>query len=166
MKPTDLLRKSLALIASLILVALVAAAEYYGRPISFSIFYLLAIFFCVHNVGRWPGIVLAVVCGATWLVMELNFNPIYSDRGHSVNRVDPMIGYWNGFALTGVFVIFAVLVASLESALQREKRINQNLETLLTLSPSDSRGWLAEPTPSPSAEPSPPPEVQQTPQEG
>ena len=145
----DLLRKVLAFLASLILVALVAAAEYYGRPISFTIFYLLPIFIAVHNVGRVPGIIIAGVSGACAVYIDLTYNPLYA-----LNEIHPLfihelVGMWNGLALTSMFIIFAVLISSVESALKREKRINQNLESLLTLSPADSRGWLPQSGPLP-----------------
>lgn len=139
----DLLTKTLALGASLILVALVAAAEYYGRPISFTIFYLLPIFIAVHNVGRIPGLIVAGLSGACAVYIDLTLNPVYALNENHVLYVHQIVGVWNGLALTSMFVIFALLVSSVEAALKREKRINQNLESLLTLSPADSRGWLA-----------------------
>jgi hypothetical protein len=150
----------LVFLGSLALVALLGAASYWiGWQISFAIFYLLPIFLCVHLVGRWAGLVLSVAASVMWVALELTSNPIpvfqrQADEGDAIRlvlasstrpqRIEigylPIITYWNGLALGGFFVIFTLLLSSMEAALEREKRINQNLETLMTLAPFEAKG--------------------------
>lgn len=150
----DLLRKTLAFVASLILIGLVAGAQYYaGWQFSLTILYFLPILIGVQHVGKWPGFVVAVLCGVASYLVNREFVEAYELN---------LVLYWNGAAHLAFFLIFALLLSSLESSLQRERRINKNLETLMTLSPADSRGWLA---PGP-AMPDSTPEIEQAPQEG
>lgn len=138
MKQADILpspKQFLIILASLALVVLLGLANYLLTwEISFAIFYLLPIFLCVHNVGRMSGIIVSLAAGATWFTVEAVSAPHYSH---------PIFGYWNGTALLGVFLIFTLLMASVEESLKREKSINKTLESLLTLAPSDQQGWLA-----------------------
>lgn len=125
----------LAFVGSLVMVALLGLAVYFaGWEYSLSIFFLLPIFLCVHYAGKWPGVVMALVSGATLLVLDLFVS------GHPYTH--QIIGYWNGVALVGFFLIFTVLMASVEEALHREKGINRNLESLLTLAPYDQQWQL------------------------
>jgi hypothetical protein len=140
---TPFLTQVLVLLASLAIVALLGGASYrLGWQISLAIFYLVPIFLCVHHIGRWAGLVVSVLACATWLTLELNVNPLYAQRNprHELFHVHPIIAIWNGLALGGFFVIFTLLLDSIESALHREKRINQNLENLLTLAPFEETG--------------------------
>jgi hypothetical protein len=130
----------LILLGCVALTAVVAAGNFWvGWQISFTIFYLLPIYIAVANVGRWSGLLLAVASGIIWLINDLRFAQRFEMPG------DPNYGYWvccwNGLALLGFFVIFALAIASLESALEREKSINRNLQSLLTLAPYDQGGW-------------------------
>jgi thiamine transporter ThiT len=108
------------------------ANSWMGWQISCAIFYLLPIYIAVSHVGRWSGIFLAVLCGLTWMAV---------DTEHIDRYADPWVCYWNGLAMLGFFTIFAMSIASLESALQREKSINSNLQALLTLAPYEQQGW-------------------------
>jgi hypothetical protein len=129
----------LVLIGALALVTLLGLANFWiGWEYSFGFFYLLPIFIGVHYVGKWAGLFLAVLSGITWLAMELHSNPLANTELPSAR---PDVCYWNGMALLGFFVIFALLMASVETALQKEKGISRNLETLLTLAPYDQQGW-------------------------
>jgi hypothetical protein len=148
--PTKL--QILLLLGAVILVALLGLASLYATwQFSFAIFYLLPIFMAVHFVGKWSGLLLSVFAGMTWLAVELQSNDVS----------EPLAIYWNGWALTGVFVIFSLLLASVEAALDKQKGITRNLEELLTLAPYDQEGWempVARPAPRPA-----PTEIRATP---
>src|SRR5438132_10492843 len=113
-----------ALVTALALVALLGVANYkIGWQVSFAIFYLLPILIVVHNVGRWPGLIVSVICGITWLVVELESNPLYRLHESHILYLDSYFAYSTGIPLTGLFIILTLLVASVESSLGRAKAI-------------------------------------------
>jgi len=84
-----------------------------GREISFSLFYLLPIALVAWFSGRNPGLVVSVIAGVVWFAVDSIDGPVYSR---------PVIGYWNGAARLGFFVLVPLLLPQLK-ALEREKAI-------------------------------------------
>jgi hypothetical protein len=126
----------LVLVACLAMVAALGATNYWiGWEYSFSVFYLLPIFICIHYIGRLSGLFVSVIAGSMWLFLDL-----YTNHYHR-HYSDVLVGYWNGLALLGFLVIFSMLMSSVEEALVRQKGISRNLESLLTLAPYDEVGW-------------------------
>ncbi len=108
-------RKLLWLLLGLALVALIGALDHFtGFELSFSLFYLAAIFVVTWRAGRQLGLVSAVVSAAVWLTVDLTGGHVYSH---------PAIAYWNGGVRLGFFVIVVLLMSALQDALRRQEEL-------------------------------------------
>lgn len=91
-----------------------------GSEVSFSVFYLFPIVYCVWFMSEIAGLVAAVFCAAVWYAIEATFAPVYSH---------PFIPVWNACARLVFFVLGVCTVAlfrqgkdRLQRTLEREKR--------------------------------------------
>jgi PAS domain S-box-containing protein len=82
--------------------------------IAYSIFYLIPVMLAAWFLGHWPGTLLALASGTTWLAAELASGLAYSH---------PWVPYWNGFVRAIILVLSALLTA--ETAYR--KRLTQTL---------------------------------------
>jgi diguanylate cyclase (GGDEF)-like protein len=93
-------------------VALIALADYWtGAEAAFTLLYLGPIAFVGWQAGRRAGLVIALVCAASWLVADLATRPVLRH---------PALTAWNLLVETGVFVTFALLLSRLQDRLALE----------------------------------------------
>ena len=84
-----------------------------GHEVSFSIFYLIPIFFVTWYAGKNPGIGISVLGALMWLAADFLDRQPYSQ---------PLIIFWNTFVPLCFFVIVALLLPALKE-LEHEKHI-------------------------------------------
>ncbi|MCC7158199.1 MAG: sensor histidine kinase [Ignavibacteria bacterium] len=93
--------------AGILLVALIGTLDFItGSEISFSIFYLIPLFYVTWFTGRKWGFVFSVICAITWLGMDS-----LEARNFSVNAVH----YWNALVRFGFFSVIVYLVSELKN---------------------------------------------------
>ena len=96
------MRRKLSLTAlSLVAVASVCLVDLLTGPeIGFSLFYLIPVVVTAWNVGRGPGVIVAVAGATAWLLAD------------TVNRggVSAAASAWNGFTRLVIFIAIAVLL--------------------------------------------------------
>jgi len=98
---------------ALVITAGVWTLDFYtGYEISFSIFYLIPIILATWYVGREAGIVMAVLCGAAWLLADLLAGQHYSHR---------IIPFWNAGVRMGFFLVIVLTLAPLKRTLHSER---------------------------------------------
>ena len=85
-----------------------------GAEISFSIFYVLPVSLVTWYAGIVPGIWVALVSAATWMVADLGAGAAYSG---------PLIPYWNSLVRLGYFLIIVRLLTILRERLVFEERL-------------------------------------------
>lgn len=85
-----------------------------GTEISFSIFYLLPVAFAFWRAGTWPGVAIAAVGAAVWLIADVTAGHRYA---HS------LIPYWNALMRGLIFLAVGLLLVRLRKALERETRL-------------------------------------------
>ncbi len=84
-----------------------------GPELSFSIAYLLPISLVTWYAGLWPGIVISAASAILWLAADLLAGHVYFYW---------VIPYWNALVRAGIFVILAIIMARLKTALEGEKK--------------------------------------------
>ncbi|HEY3861364.1 MAG TPA: ATP-binding protein [Verrucomicrobiae bacterium] len=85
-----------------------------GPQVALMAFYLIPICFAAWYAGRWPGILIAMVCSAIWFVAK------FWDPGSIENRLGL---FWNTVQRMGLFIV----VAGLTSEVAERKRVEQAL---------------------------------------
>lgn len=85
-----------------------------GPEVAFSVVYLIPISLVAYRHGRWWGLFFALICGQTWLLVELLTNPSYSNA---------VIPYWNGLTRLLGFGIVALLVSEVVARKKGEKAL-------------------------------------------
>jgi PAS domain S-box-containing protein len=99
---------------AVVLVGLLGALDWLtGSEVSFSIFFLVPIWFSVWFTGRRVGMAVSMLSAVTWLTVELLWGRTYTH---------PLIPYWNGAVRLGFFMAVAFLLSSL-------KALQETLET-------------------------------------
>jgi signal transduction histidine kinase len=85
-----------------------------GPYLSVSLFYLLPVALVTWRLGRLPGTLVAALSAAAFLTSELmgGFYPEHS-----------LIPYWNGIMRFGMFLIVALLLATIQGSLQRQREL-------------------------------------------
>jgi diguanylate cyclase (GGDEF)-like protein len=107
--------KPFLMTVSLMLVLLIGMADYLAGPdISLLIFFLLPIALAVWFVGRWAGVLVAVLTAAIWLASALVTTHTYSH---------PAIPFWNVVARLGFLLIIASILTSLKKVLEHEQEL-------------------------------------------
>ena len=85
-----------------------------GYELAFSLFYLLPISLVTWLTGRRLGIVMSLVSAVVWFI---------SDVAAGNSYLHPVIYVWNTLMRLGFFVIVALLLSALKSALESEKEL-------------------------------------------
>lgn len=110
-------RESEKVAAGLLAIAAIAALDYLtGSELSFSIFYLIPISGITWYTHRRLGLVMCVLGAATWLAVDVAVGNTYSH---------PAIGFWNAGVRLGFFVIITLLLATVRTALERQRSLAQ-----------------------------------------
>jgi diguanylate cyclase (GGDEF)-like protein len=86
-----------------------------GFEYSFSLFYLLPIGLAAWFIGRRSALILSVLSAITWDLSN-------AMAGQTYTR--PIISFWNTVIRLGFFIIVTLLIASIRSALKREKELS------------------------------------------
>jgi signal transduction histidine kinase len=107
---------SLVAIASICLVDLLT-----GPDIGFSLFYLIPVVVTAWNVGRVPGLILAVAGAAAWLFADT------ANRG--IVSLGPSV--WNGFTRLVIFIAIALLLDRQRTSSARLATIDRQREDFL-----------------------------------
>ena len=85
-----------------------------GYEFAFSLFYLIPISLVTWLTGRRAGVVASLVSALVWLISDVAARTSYSH---------PLIYAWNTLMGFGFFVIVALLLSTLKSALEHEKEL-------------------------------------------
>jgi signal transduction histidine kinase len=92
-----------------------------GPDIGFSLFYLIPVVVIAWNVGRVPGLILAVAGAAAWLFADT------ANRG--ITSLGPSI--WNGFTRMVIFIAIALLLDRQRTSAARLAVIDRQREDFL-----------------------------------
>lgn len=113
-RPT-LARRGFLVALGISLVLLVGFLDYWTGPfLSFSLFYLLPVFFLSWYAGRSAGILAAVLCATTWVVVDVASRGPYPRSWH--------LG-WNAAVELGFYLVVALTVVALKAALVRAREM-------------------------------------------
>lgn len=85
-----------------------------GYEIGFSLFYVIPISFAAWALGRRHGIAASVASSCVWLAADAASGHIYAY---------PFLPFWNTLIRLSFFVIIALLLSALKSAMEREKEL-------------------------------------------
>jgi signal transduction histidine kinase len=105
-----------ATLAGLFLLLWCGVVDWFSGPeIAFSVVYLIPISLVAWRGGRWMGLGMALLCGGTWLGVEL---------ASRVNYSHAFIPYWNGLVRLAIFCFVAMLVSEVarRKVVERELR--------------------------------------------
>jgi len=103
-------------IEGFVLIAGVGYVDYLtGYEISFSLFYLMPISLLTWFAGRRFGIAASIASALVWLMAEITTGQSYSH---------PAIYYWNSLVRFSFFIIFTLLIDTVEKMLKREKELS------------------------------------------
>src|SRR5574341_1505600 len=83
-----------------------------GEEFSFSIFYLIAVFFVAWFAGKISGVIISILCAVAWLLADLLVSKPYSH---------PIFPVWNVVVMSSFFLLFTFVLMALKDALQRKK---------------------------------------------
>jgi PAS domain-containing protein len=114
-------RGQIVLLASLCLVVIGTVDWVTGPEIALSIFYLVPVALVAASVGKKAGLATALGAGAVWLGIEVATNHL----SH------PAIAYWNGAVRTGIFSIFAWIVALIADRTRELRSLNASLAKMV-----------------------------------
>jgi signal transduction histidine kinase len=85
-----------------------------GPQVALSVLYVVPITWMAWQGGRWMGLGMALVSGATWLWAELAAHTSYANE---------LVPYWNALVRTTLFC----LISALESEVIQRKRVERGL---------------------------------------
>jgi len=103
-----------------LMVAVIFGLDYAtGVELTFSIFYLIPIFFVAWFVGKAAGAVISLMSAAAWLLADVLASP---------SHLHPIFSTWNTLGIFGFFLLFTFLLAGLQEAVQREKRMARKIQ--------------------------------------
>jgi diguanylate cyclase (GGDEF)-like protein len=107
--------KPLLLVVGLANIPLFGLVDYLtGHEAFFAFIYLLPITFVVWQLGQRWGIIVSVLCAATWVLANSAAGWTYSH---------PWIFVWNTFSRFAVFLIVTMLLSALRAAHEHEKAL-------------------------------------------
>ncbi len=88
-----------------------------GYEISFSVFYLLAVFLAVWSVGKEFGVIISLLSTITWLAADLTAGAQYTN---------PLVPIWNAMIVLSFYLVVVWLLAKLRSLYaELEERVRQ-----------------------------------------
>jgi len=110
-------------ILTVLLVVAVGWVDYLtGEEFSVSILYLVPVCLCTWRVGRRCGLVVAWASAIAWLLADLAAS---ERQGH------PLVPYWNGAVLLGIFGVVVYLLSALKvSQTSLEDKVEQRTSDL------------------------------------
>ena len=104
-------------VAGLIIVAII---DYFTGPVlSAAFFYMVPVIYFGWYVGRFHGVLVAMISAVIWLG---------SDLMSGFEGVHPGIPYWNALVRLAVFLIVAVILVRLQEELRLQRETNEKLE--------------------------------------
>jgi signal transduction histidine kinase len=116
-----------ALVATLTIALVLAVGwvDYWtGQELSVSILYLVPVCLCTWRVGRRCGLIAAWASAMAWLAADLATT---QRQGH------PLVPYWNGAVLLGIFCVVVYLLSALKvSQMSLEDKVEQRTSALRT----------------------------------
>lgn len=102
-------------------VAVVFCLDYLtGVEFTFSIFYLIAVFFVAWFVGKAAGALISLVSAAAWLLADILVSP---------SHLHPVFSTWNTLGMFGFFLLFTYLLVAFKNALAQEKQTARKIQT-------------------------------------
>jgi len=84
-----------------------------GPELSFSVFYLLAVYLVTWHISRWVGVLISLASAITWLIADFLAGHIYSH---------PLIPFWNMIVRLCFFLIMTYLLSELKTKLEWEQK--------------------------------------------
>ena len=87
-----------------------------GFEISFALFYLVPVSLVAWFAGKKAGAAVSVISAATWHIANRLTGEVFSS---------PFIPYWNAATRLGFFLMVAVLLSRLRSALEHERLLSR-----------------------------------------
>lgn len=105
---------------SYLLVLVIFGLDYMtGVEFTFSIFYLIAVFFVAWFVGKAAGAVISLVSAAAWLLADVLASP---------SHLHPIFSTWNTLGIFGFFLLFTYLLVGFKNAVEQEKRMARKIQ--------------------------------------
>jgi hypothetical protein len=90
-----------------------------GVEFTFSIFYLIAVFFVAWFVGKAAGAVISLVSATAWLLADVLVSP---------SHLHPIFSTWNAIGMSGFFLIFDYLLVAFKNMLEQEKLMARKIQ--------------------------------------
>lgn len=108
------------LVIGYLLVLVIFGLDYVtGVEFTFSIFYLIAVFFVAWYVGKAAGVVISLVSAAAWLLADVLASP---------SRLHPIFSTWNTIGVFVFFLLFTYLLVGFKNAVELEKRMARKIQ--------------------------------------
>jgi serine phosphatase RsbU (regulator of sigma subunit) len=103
-----------------LMVAVIFGLDYVtGVEFTFSIFYLIAVFFVAWFVGKAAGAVISLVSAAAWLLADVLVSP---------SHLHPIFSTWNTIGMFGFFLLFTYLLVAFKDAMEHEKMMAKKIQ--------------------------------------
>lgn len=106
-------KRTTVLMSSLLLIVVAYIDYITGNELSLSAFYLLPISLVALNLGKPPGIFVAIISAGVETMVQILWGGFYYSS--------VLIHFWNMGILMAIYIAIAVLVSSLNDAYKREK---------------------------------------------
>lgn len=110
-KIEQLNKKMVVLVGALLVVGIAVLDNLTGRELSFSLFYLLPVFWFTWLLGKRAGMLASALCALTWWINEVASGQVYTHPG---------IYYWNSGIRFGFFLTVTLLLAKLKHTLAQD----------------------------------------------
>lgn len=106
--------KTFLITLSFVIVLVLGAIDYQtGGEISIAVFYLVPVALATWFVGRWAGLFISCLSGATWLITDWATGNIYSHL---------LVLYWNAIVTLAFYLVFTIALSAVKKALEAAKR--------------------------------------------
>jgi diguanylate cyclase (GGDEF)-like protein len=106
--------KTFLISLSLVMVLVLGVIDYQtGGEISIAVFYLVPVALATWFIGRWAGVFISCLSGATWLITDWTTGPIYSHL---------LVLYWNSIVNLSFFLAFTFALSAVKKALEAAKQ--------------------------------------------
>ena len=112
-------RRKLLVIGYLLVLAIFGLDYVTGVEFTFSIFYLIAVFFVAWFVGKAAGAVISLVSAAAWLLADVLVSP---------SHLHPIFSTWNTIGMLVFFLLFNYLLTAFKNALEQEKQMARKIQ--------------------------------------
>ena len=106
--------KTFLITLSLVIVLVLGVIDYQtGEELSVAVFYLVPVALVTWYVGRWAGVFISCLSGATWLITDWTTGHVYSHL---------LVLYWNAIVTLAFFLAFTLALSAVKKALEAAKR--------------------------------------------